>query len=158
LFDFPKEPDMTPSPLIVTPEGRPRALQVAGIGITVLASGEHTGGCEFFHSAGPEGVGPGPHKHPWDESFYVIKGDLTVGIGDAQSVAGPGTLVHVPGGVMHWYKFGAGGVEMLSTTSHAGAAAMYTEFDREGSWDNPDRAKLVALAAKHGQVVAPTTD
>jgi len=30
---------------------------------------------------------------------------------------------------------------------------MYEDFDREGSWENPDRDRLVQLAAKHGQVV-----
>jgi hypothetical protein len=34
---------------------------------------------------------------------------------------------------------------------------MYEDSDREGSWENPDRAHLVALAAKHGQVVVPST-
>ncbi|MFT7542547.1 MAG: hypothetical protein ACI9K5_003527 [Gammaproteobacteria bacterium] len=32
---------------------------------------------------------------------------------------------------------------------------MYEDFDREGSWENPDRAHIVTLAARHGQVVAP---
>jgi hypothetical protein len=31
---------------------------------------------------------------------------------------------------------------------------MYEDFDREGSWENSDRTRLIELAAKHGQVVA----
>ena len=146
---------MTPSPLIVAPEDRPRALDIAGFAITVLASSEQTGGYEIFHMAGPEGTGPGPHFHPWDESFYVISGQLSYVIDGTEGVAGPGTLVHVPGGATHSYQFGQGGIEMISMTSREGASRMYVDFDREGSWDGSDRAKLIALAAKHGQVVVP---
>jgi quercetin dioxygenase-like cupin family protein len=149
---------MAPSPLIVSPADRPRALNIAGTAITILASGAQTAGYEIFHTTGPEGTGPGSHSHPWDESFYVISGQLSYAIDGTEGVAGPGTLVHVPGGATHSYKFGQGGIEMISMTSREGASRMYVDFDREGSWGNADRAKLVALAAKHGQVVAPTTD
>ena len=37
----------------------------------MLASGAQTGGYEIFLQVGPEGSGPPPHNHPWDESFYV---------------------------------------------------------------------------------------
>ena len=149
---------MTPSPLIVAIEDRPRALDIAGFAITVLASSEQTGGYEIFHMSGPEGTGPGPHFHPWDESFFILSGSLACGVGDTETLALPGTLVHVPGGSVHWFKFGQDGGVMMSMTSLGNASKMFTDFDREGSWDNPDRAKLIALVARHGQVVVPTTD
>jgi hypothetical protein len=62
--------------------------------------------------------------------------------------------VHVPAGTTHWFRFGAGGGEMVSLTSKAGAAAMFTEFDREIAPDKPDLAKLVELAARHGAEIA----
>jgi quercetin dioxygenase-like cupin family protein len=60
-----------PAPFIVTPVGAPRPLNVVGEKITVLASSAQTGGYEIFLQTGPEGSGPPPHSHPWDESFYV---------------------------------------------------------------------------------------
>ncbi len=144
---------MTKPFLIVSPEERDRPLNIAGVSITVLASGAQTGGYEIFHQVGPEGTGPTPHLHPWDESFFVLNGEVVCGVGGAESHAKPGTLVHVPGNTIHWYRFGAGGGEVLSMTSCEGASHMYEDFDREGSWENPDRAQLIQLAAKHGQVV-----
>ena len=82
-------------------------------------------------------------------------GGMGIVIDGTEGVAGPGTLVHVPGGATHSYQFGQGGIEMISMTSREGASRMYVDFDREGSWDGSDRAKLIALAAKHGQVVVP---
>ena len=149
---------MTKPYLIVSPEERARPLNIAGFSITVLASGAQTGGYEIFHQIGPEGTGPGPHLHPWDESFNVISGEVVCGVGEAESLVKAGTLVHIPGNTAHWYRFGDGGGEILSMTSCEGASHMYEDFDREGSWDYPDRARLVQLAAKHGQVVVSSED
>jgi len=149
---------MTKPHLIVPPEERTQPLKIAGFTITTLASGAQTGGYEIFHQVGPEGTGPGPHFHPWDESFYVISGEVACGVDEEETLAKPGTLVHIPGGATHWYRFGNGGGEILSMTSREGASHMYEDFDREGSWENPDRARLVELAAKHGQVVAAPKD
>jgi len=49
--------------------------------ITILASSRETGGYEIFLQKGLEGSGPHPHSHPWDESFYVTKGEIDFGIG-----------------------------------------------------------------------------
>ena len=146
--------DAMSEPIVLTPDQRPRALNVAGFDITVLASDAQTSGYEVFLQAGAEGKGPGPHQHPWDESFYVISGEITCAIDDIETVASAGTFVHIPGGSTHWYKFGAGGAEILSMTSQGNASRMYTDFDSASSWENPDRSHFVELAAKHGQQVA----
>ena len=125
---------MPTQPVVVTPKDRPQALKVVGEQITVLADGATTGSYEIFRQAGPEGSGPPPHNHPWDEAFYVIAGQVVFGVeGDDDVAAPPGTLVHIPGGSTHWFRFGPGGGEMISITSRAGAAAFFTDVDREVS-------------------------
>jgi quercetin dioxygenase-like cupin family protein len=146
--------DAMSEPIVLTPDQRPRALNVAGFDITVLASDAQTSGYEVFLQAGADGKGSSPHQHPWDESFYVISGEITCGIDDIETVASAGTFVHIPGGSTHWYKFGADGAEIVSMTSQGNASRMYTDFDSESSWENPDRSHFVELAAKHGQHVA----
>jgi quercetin dioxygenase-like cupin family protein len=135
---------------IIIEKSAPRALNIVGEQITVLASGDQTGSYEVFHQAGPEGSGPPPHNHPWDEAFYVTRGEIAFGVGDREALGRPGTFVHVPAGTTHWFRFGAGGGEMVSLTSRAGAANMFNEFDREIAPDNPDFAKLVEIAGRHG--------
>jgi quercetin dioxygenase-like cupin family protein len=143
-----------PEALIVTSKSSPRPLNVVGEQITVLASGAQTGSYEIFHQVGPEGSGPPPHSHPWDEAFYVVKGEIAFGVDDKELVAQPGTLVHLPAGTTHWFRFGKGGGEMVSMTSREGASHMFTDFDREVSPDNPDLEKLVALGRPYGLAVA----
>jgi quercetin dioxygenase-like cupin family protein len=142
-----------PTPFVITPDRASRPLNVVGEKITVLASGAQTGGYEIFLQAGPEGSGPPPHNHPWDESFYVVKGEIAFGIGDSEMVALPGTLVHLPAGTTHWFRFGKGGGEMISMTSREGASRMFTDFDREISPEKPDLGKLVEIGGRHGLTV-----
>jgi quercetin dioxygenase-like cupin family protein len=139
------------NPFIVAPEQAPSPLKVAGEEITVLAPGGRTGSYEIFRHAGPEGSGPPPHSHPWDEAFYVIDGEIIFGVNDDQDlVAGSGTLVHVPRESMHWFRFGAGGGVMISMTSRAGASEFFTQVDREVSPTNPDLGALIGIATAHG--------
>ena len=144
---------MTSGPIIID-KSAPQTLNVVGEQITILASGDQTGSYEVFYQAGPEGAGPPPHYHAWDEAFYVTRGEVAFGAGGQETMARPGTFVHVPAGTTHWFRFGAGGGEMVSLTSRAGAAEMFVEFDREITPDKPDIAKLVEIAGRHGAQIA----
>jgi quercetin dioxygenase-like cupin family protein len=144
-----------PQPFIVTPVAAPSPLRIVGEQVTVLASGAQTGGYEIFLQVGPEGSGPPPHSHPWDESFYVIQGAIAFGIEASEAIAAPGTLVHLPAGTTHWFRFGKGGGEMISMTSREGASRFFAELDREVAPDKPDLGKLVEVGQRHGLAVVP---
>jgi quercetin dioxygenase-like cupin family protein len=142
-----------PKPLVVAPN-EPGPLKVVGEEITILASGAATGSYEIFHQAGPEGSGPPPHSHPWDEAFYVINGEVVFGVGnDREVAASAGTLVHLPAGETHWFRFGAAGGEMISVTSRSGAAEFFTEVAREVSPVEPDLGALIGIATAHGLTI-----
>lgn len=141
------------APLIVSRKSSPRPLNVVGEQITVLASGAETGSYEIFLQAGPEGSGPPPHSHPWDEAFYVMRGDIAFGVGEREMVASAGTLIHLPAGTTHWFRFGQGGGEMISMTSREGASHMFTDIDREIPPEKPDVEKLVKLGAPYGLTI-----
>jgi quercetin dioxygenase-like cupin family protein len=139
-----------PKPFVVTRESAPSPLKVVGEEVTVLASGARTGGYEIFRQAGPEGSGPPPHSHPWDESFYVVSGEIAFGMDGKDLVARAGTLVHLPAGTTHWFRFGKGGGEMISMTSREAASQMFADIDRNVSSENPDLGKLIEVAGRHG--------
>ena len=125
-------------------------LETGGEQLTVLASGAQTGSYEIFRQVGPEGSGPPPHTHPWDESFYVIDGEIRFGIDDHEHTAQPGTLVHLPAGTRHWFRFAKGGGEMLSITSREGASRLFADLAREVTPDDPDLAKFAEVSARYG--------
>lgn len=146
---------MKPEPFVVTPQDYARALDVVGEKITVLAAKTATQGYEIFHQQGDEGTGPPPHSHAWDESFYVVSGTVAISYADRTVVAGPGTLVHLPGGTVHAFRFGAGGGEMISVTGQSGLASqLFTSIDREIPPGPPDVEKLVVVAGQNGVTIA----
>jgi quercetin dioxygenase-like cupin family protein len=141
---------MTVQPLVVAPQDRPKSLSVVGEQVTVLASAAQTGSYEIFLQAGPEGSGPPPHNHPWDEAFYVIRGEVAFGVGNLERVAVPGTLVQLPGGTTHRFRYGPGGGEMLSMTPREGASEFFADVDRNVSPQDPDLGKFIGIAEAHG--------
>ena len=62
----------------------------------------------------------------------------------------PGTLVHLPAGTEHWFRFGTGGGEMVSMTSRLGASKMFTDMAREIDPLKPDLERLAEVCAPHG--------
>lgn len=118
-------------PFVVTPKNYPHPLNVVGEHITVLASGEATEGYEIFPQEGPEGSGPPSHTHPWDESFYIAKGEIEFGIEKEKVIAAPATLVYLPAGTTHWLRFGKSGGQMVSMTARLGTSRMFAHIDRE---------------------------
>lgn len=142
---------MRASPFVLRPADRASPLNVVGEHITVLASGATTGSYEIFLQEGPEGSGSVPHTHPWDESFFVTQGEVDFSLEDGENLtATAGTLVHVPAGSKHWFRWRAGGGAMLSMTSRQGASAMFTEIHQEIAPDRPDVDKLIEIAVRHG--------
>ncbi|MEN3974665.1 cupin domain-containing protein [Emcibacter sp. SYSU 3D8] len=141
---------MTARPLVVSPADYAAPLDVVGEHITVLASSDATGSYEIFLQQGPEGSGPPPHSHAWDESFFVMQGNVEFGHGDEHLTAGPGTLVHLPAGTTHWFRFAAGGGKMLSISGNGNAARMFAAMDAEIPAGAPDIPKVIAIARRHG--------
>jgi hypothetical protein len=84
----------------------------------------------------------------------VTQGEIAFGIGERELVARPGTLVHLPAGTTHWFRFGAGGGELVSVTSREGASHMFTDFDREISPVKPDLGRLIELGQPYGLAVS----
>jgi quercetin dioxygenase-like cupin family protein len=141
---------MSRQAFVMLPEQYGEPLDVVGEHITVLASKERTGGYEIFLQEGPEGSGPPPHSHDWDESFFVIEGRVDFGFGDDALTAEAGALVHIPSGTTHWFRFAPGGGRMLSISGHGNASQLFTDIDREIPAGAPDIPLLVAIARRNG--------
>jgi quercetin dioxygenase-like cupin family protein len=138
---------MSRQPFVITSENV-APLQLVGEQIRVLASGEATGSYEVFLQSGPEGAGPPPHTHPWDEAYFVMEGQVDVVTGDQTRTLAAGDFVHIPAGTVHSFRLKTKTVKFLSINSRPGAARFFAEADREtgGAKDVP---KLIAVAARH---------
>ena len=146
---------MKAQPFVVTPADYDPALNVLGTKVTVLASNAATQSYEITLQQGDEGTGPPLHAHNWDESFFVLKGKIEFTCADKTVMCMPGTLVHVPAGTMHGFRYGAGGGEMLELTGQGGfATQMFTIVSKEIPPGSPDIPKVVEVLRRNGVTVA----
>lgn len=138
-------------PLIVAPSAYPEPLDVVGEKITVLAAGAATGSYEIFVQSGGVGSGPEPHYHPWDESFFILHGEVEFNVESvAPRIATAGTLVHVPAGCTHWFRWREGGGSMLSITSREAASRMFTDISAATTGQRPSRETMNEICGRYG--------
>jgi len=69
----------------------------------LLRSEQSDGQVAVIETAPAPGVGPPLHHHDFDETFYVMEGELTFRLRDEILTAGPGELVFAPRGVPHTF-------------------------------------------------------
>lgn len=145
---------MSPKQFIVKPSDRSPALNVIGVKVTVLVSDAVSQTQQITLQSGDEGAGPPPHSHDWDESFYVTKGQVRFTCSGQTTTCLAGTLVHVPAGTVHAFRFGPGGGEMLEVTGTGSKAVqMFSALDREIPPGPPDVPKVARVAGKYGLAV-----
>ena len=145
---------MQPNVFVIGP-GAVSPISVLGVRITVLAANTATQGYEITLQEGEEGAGPPPHRHDWDESFYVLRGSVEIDCAGEVGTCTPGTLVHVPRGTLHGYRFGAGGGAMLEVSSAGGSATrMFRNVGRVFPREPTDLPKLVGLLHENGVTLA----
>lgn len=145
---------MNRTPLVVKPQNYAPTLSVVGTNVTVLASSHDTKGQEFTFQSGEKGMGPPLHSHNWDEAFFVLKGSIEFTCDGMKEMCTPGTLVFVPSGTIHAFKYGPDGGEMLEVTGAGSVATqMFTAVDNEIPPGSPDVEKIVGVLSKNGVTV-----
>ena len=142
---------MSSKPFVLRPTDRKPALNVIGTQIAVLASGRDIEDQQITVQSGDEGTGPPSHSHDWDESFYVTKGQVEFTVGGETGMCTAGTLVHLPAGTVHAFRYGPGGGELLEITGRrSNAVSMFTALDREIPPGPLDVAKVIQVLGENG--------
>lgn len=108
---------------------------------------------EIIDGRGPEGTGPPPHHHPWDEAYVVLDGELEVEIDGAVTRLPAGSAAHVPADALHRYTVVSPEARWITTTSPAGAVAFFADVD--ASVAGPDDLPALVAAARRNQVESP---
>jgi len=129
-------------------------FRVVGETIACIVNAELTGSYEVFLQTSPEGGGPPPHFHDWDEAYYMLDGRLEITADGETRTLLPGEFVHIPHGVVHSFRAAQGGAKFVSINSKGGAAKFFADLDQElaGAMDIP---KILAVAARHNVQVPP---
>ena len=156
------------NPLTIDAPQDGETLSVVGDTYRLLITGEQTGGAyASIDMLIPPGGGPGPHSHAaFQESFYVIEGEVVVKTKEQSFTAAKGAFVNIPkGGVVHDFKNHTDAVaHLLCVVVPAGLEAFFQEIGKPaapGEFLPPpvlgpeDQKRMSEIAAKHGQTVYP---
>ncbi|WP_428330174.1 cupin domain-containing protein [Mucilaginibacter sp.] len=144
------------------------SLSVAGGNYRILISGKQTGGAfAVIDMLIPPGSGPGPHAHAaFQESFFVVDGEVEVKSEAGTYVAKKGAFVSIPlGGMVHCFKnISAQAAHLLCTVVPSGLEEMFEELGKPVSpgvflppppMDDATLNKMREIAEKYGQKLYP---
>jgi quercetin dioxygenase-like cupin family protein len=139
------------SPLIVR-RGQGETLNIVGIALRFLCRAEDTGGAwSLMENVIPENAGPPPHRHPWDEAYYIISGEVEFEIGGKRERVGTGEFVFAPAGATHAFRgVSKEPARMLTFDAPAHAESFFKDVDREIAELPRDLAKLPQIGERHG--------
>jgi quercetin dioxygenase-like cupin family protein len=159
--------NLKPKPITIdAQEGQ--ALSIVGDTYRILVSGKETGG-EFatIDMFIPLNGGPGPHSHAdFQETFYVIDGEIEVKSEGSVYIAKKGSYVVIPkGGIVHSFKNKSEKVaHLLCVVVPSGLEEMFLEIGKPvaiGAFLPPPEMdletlkKMTGIAEKYGQKLYP---
>jgi quercetin dioxygenase-like cupin family protein len=142
---------MKPAVTIVR-RGEGETLEVLGVSLRFLCRDEDTNRAwSLMENIIPENAGPPPHRHPWDEAYFVTAGEVEFEIGERRERVRAGEFVYAPGGTVHAFH-GVSKVpaHMLIFDAPAHAEAFFKDVDREVTAIPGDLPKLPEIGARHG--------
>ena len=94
-----------PQGTIVKPE-QALSIKPFGLDVRILLTTEATrGAISVLEGCHEPGIGAPEHVHfDQEELFFILEGIYEVTVGGHTSIAGPGTIVFIPRGVVHRFK------------------------------------------------------
>ena len=96
---------------------------------TFLLSGKDTAGrfC-LIDMYVPSGGGPPPHRHDFEETFYILEGEIEATFRGAKSVLPAGDTLHIPANAPHQFHNSSGQpVRLLCLASPPGLEEFFAQ-------------------------------
>jgi quercetin dioxygenase-like cupin family protein len=117
--------------LVVADPEDPKLRHIAVVGgtYTILVSGEETGGryC-LIDMMVPDGGGPPPHRHDFEEMFTLLEGEIEFTFRGETRTASAGTSLNIPSNAPHAFKNKSGKpARLLCLCAPAGQEAFFME-------------------------------
>ena len=115
-------------------------LSVVGDNYTVLVSAEQTEGryC-LIDMLVPDGSGPPPHRHSFEEMFTLLEGELEFAFRGETIIVFQGATVNIPANAPHQFRNASGKtVHMLCMCTPAGQEEFFAQVgDRVAGRNSP---------------------
>jgi len=132
--------------------GEGNTLNVLGMPLRFLCDAKDTEGAwSLMEQEIPVGHGPPPHRHDWDEAYYVIEGVLDFQVdGEAVRVESGG-FAYFPRNTVHAFQGASPSpTRVLIFAAPAHSSAFFEDMNREVRTVPDDLAKVPAIGQRHG--------
>ena len=136
---------------IVRSAGEGEWLGVLGMKIKILCTSDDSQGrYSSMLNTIPQGLGAPPHSHPWDEAFYVLKGEVEMLFGENRHHLYPGDYARVPADCVHAFT-GLSGEEglVIAFESPSHSHLFFEEIHRTIRSIPEDLSKVPAIGLRH---------
>jgi quercetin dioxygenase-like cupin family protein len=139
--------------------GHGERIWIVGDTMTLLATGERTGGgLVLLENVTAPGGGPPPHVHTREDEFwYVLDGTFEIRIGDRVHELGTGGFAYAPRGTVHNFRnTAATPSRVLVGFTPGGMEGFFRESGRPALDDGPappidaDEIARTLAASRHG--------
>jgi quercetin dioxygenase-like cupin family protein len=131
-------------------------IDVLGSSMALLASASETGDAYevVLVDSGPGGDLV-PHRHPWEEMYFVIEGTMDVQVGRQVRAMTAGSLVTLPSRCLHAFRVTSERARFLHVSMGRGAVDAFRDLHAnvpaEPTLEDADG--LLAVLARHGIVL-----
>ena len=139
-------------PATIVKAGERPTLNILGMPLRMLCEADETGGSwSLFEEEVPLGMGPPPHRHDWDEAYYILDGEIDFEV-DGESVkSGKGDFNYLPRNTVHGFKgASASPAHVLIFASPAHGSEFFRELNEEVHSLPEDGAKIPEIGERHG--------
>lgn len=128
------------------------ALRVLGADVRFLCEAEHTSAAfSMMEVMLPQGAGPPPHHHDWDEAYYIADGAVRFMLDCTEHVVRAGDFLYAPAGTVHGFSgLSDTPARLLILDAPAHAAGFFRQVHRDVRQMPEDAAKVPAIGAQHG--------
>jgi quercetin dioxygenase-like cupin family protein len=132
-------------------------LNVLGMQLKFLCTSEDTNGkYSTMLNTVPKGLGAPPHMHPWDEAFYVLKGEVEISLNGEVHQLSTGDYILVPANTAHSFK-GLSDEEglMIAFESPSHSHKFFQEINENIQSMPEDLEKMLDIGERHKVTFMP---
>lgn len=139
-------------PATIVRQNDRQPLNVLGMPLRFLCDARETGGAwSLFEEVVPMGMGPPPHRHDWDEAYYVLDGSVDFHVDGKVLTTNSGDFTYLPANTVHSFE-GASSkpARVLIFAAPAHASDFFEELNSEVRNLPEDLAKVPGIGQRHG--------
>ena len=132
--------------------GERAPLNILGMPLTMLCEARETGGAwSLFEEEVPIGMGPPPHRHDWDEAYYILDGAVDFEIDGKAVRSVTGDFNYLPRNTVHGFKGASENpARVLIFAAPAHGSEFFHEVNDEVRSLPEDGAKIPGIGERHG--------